>query len=1326
MSESPPSSLDDLARQIDRAMQGDRFALNRDWKGLLRQRETGKPFDQAQAKFEERLRKSLDRRESRERGVPKIEYDASLPIAEHRDSIREAIARHQCVVLCGETGSGKSTQIPKICLEMGRGITGVIGHTQPRRIAARSVAARVAEELKLSVGQGVGFKVRFTDATSPGTYIKLMTDGILLAETQSDRFLDQYDTIIVDEAHERSLNIDFLLGYIRRLLPKRPDLRLIITSATIDAARFSDFFGSEHGPAPVIEVAGRTYPVETWYRPPDEDEETGESDWFGAMVGAVEEVCGYGEGDVLIFLPTERDIREAHNVLKSLTVRGPRPEVLPLYGRLSEKEQNRIFQPHTGRRIVLATNVAESSLTVPGIRYVIDPGTARISRYAPQSKIQRLPIEAISKASADQRKGRCGRVGPGICVRLYSESDYTNREQYTPPEIQRTNLASVILQTKALGLGRIEDFPFLDPPSPAAVRSGLRTLFELGATNEADQLTDIGRSLARLPVDPRIGRMIIEADREHCLTEVLIIAAALEVRDPRERPHEHQQAADEAHRKFTHEASDFLSFLKLWDQFEAWDDELTRKQLEKTCHKNFLSFMRMREWRDLFRQLREMAESSGLKTTKRHDDPQAIHRAVLSGLLSNVAQKGETHEYRGAGGQTFVLWPGSALFKSKPKWIVAAELVETTRKFARTVAGIDPAVIERLADHLVKRTYSEPVWDRKAGSVMANEKVLLFGLPIVVQRRVRYGSIAPEAARPIFIDQALVHHEMDTTAPFHRHNVALKEELAGWQAKLRQSQIFASEEAQFEFFDKLLPPTVYDVPSLDKWRKQAEQAKPEVLFLRKEILLENPNASLRTDLFPDQIRIGTMNLRVEYDLAPGESHDGLTIFVPVEGAGQLSETRLAWLVPGMLEEKVAALIKSLPKDVRRYFVPVPETAAAVVPQLRFGEGDLLAQMASTLRQICGENVTAEMFELDRLPDYLRARIRLVDGAGKAVTEGRDLKALQRQATTVAGAAGASVQDDRWQKDGLKEWPAEILPQQVTIRRAGAEVPAFPMLIDQGGAVGLRLSLDKAVAERNTKRATVRLFAAAEHRKLKEQINWWPNRGELNLHSTTLPKADPLLPTPSAAVGPEAGPGAGAAAGFEYQLELRLAERALFLEGTAPRTQAEFAERCRKARGLIPVAVQDVQKLVLPLLKSFHEIRRTLDQVKAPLLVPLASEIRSQIEHLMAPGFLWLCPWPWLQQYPRYLKAISTRWERLIGGGFDRDKSLAAAVRTHVARYQDHLQRKSKSPDFDPWTDPFRWLLEEYRVSVFAQQVGTVIPVSEKRMNQAWVELTAKR
>ncbi len=1020
------STISQLERDIRQAMGAERFRLRRRLRNIKDAQRAGKPFDRNLSRLARDVEKSVQERKDRINGVPAIEYDPELPITAKKDEIAAAIREHPVIVVCGETGSGKSTQLPKICLEIGRGIDGMIGHTQPRRIAARSVSARIAEELKSPLGQQVGFKIRFTDATKPSTYIKLMTDGILLAESQNDRFLNQYDTIIIDEAHERSLNIDFLLGYIKRLLPKRRDLRLIITSATIDAARFSEHFAGENGPAPVIEVSGRAYPVETRYRPlvSEDPDDEGEPDPMDCLKAAVDELAlEKPAGDMLIFLPTEREIREAAQTLRGhkipLDAPGRLTDILPLYGRLSTKEQNRVFQPSKWRRIVLATNVAESSLTVPGIRYVIDTGTARISRYSARSQVQRLPIEPISQASADQRKGRCGRIGPGICVRLYSEEDYETRDRFTPPEIQRTNLASVILQTMSLNLGHLEDFPFLDPPKSSVIRDGYKTLFELGALDDKDRLTEIGKQLSRLPVDPRIGRMILAGQTENCLHEVLIIASALELQDPRERPLDKQQAADAAHEQFKHEDSDFLSYLKLWDFYHKLRNDVSRSRLRKACRQHFLSYNRLREWADIYQQLLRLVEEAGFKLQKRKDDFEAIHRALLTGLLSNIAYRAETYEYTGAGGTKFQLWPGSGLFEKKPKWVLAAELVETNRRYLRTVAKLNPNWIEPLAGHLINKSHSEPHWDAEAGSVMAFEKVSLFGLTIVPRRRVRYGPIDPQKSRELFIQHGLVEGEMETRLEFFAHNQKLLEEVAGMQAKSRQRDLLLGEEAQYDFYDKRLLAEVFDVPSLERWWKDAKCREPRLLYMSKSDLLKEGGEVLADEDFPNALTIDRMRLRLEYHLEPGSAEDGITLVVPKEGVNQLEPQRLGWLVPGLLEEKITALIKSLPKDLRRCFVPAPDTAKEVLKVLHFGQGDMTAEVAKVLSRIAGEPILPTAFDTSRLPSHLRMNVRVVDqdrrsrrrGAGFGNSAGRDWvrkrRRVLRRWTTAPGTGRTS-------------------------------------------------------------------------------------------------------------------------------------------------------------------------------------------------------------------------------------------------------------------------------------------------------------------------------
>ncbi len=1328
-----PADLDD---QIARTMRWDQFRLTRAWRAVQQLGAQGKPFDSQLQKLMADVEKSTRAREQRVADLPKITYDAELPITARREEILAAIRDHQVIVVCGETGSGKSTQLPKMCLEAGRGISGLIGHTQPRRIAARSVGARLAEELGVKLGQQVGYKIRFNDVSSPRSLIKLMTDGILLAESQNDRFLDRYDTIIIDEAHERSLNIDFLMGYIKKILPRRPDLRVIITSATIDAERFAEFFGRPRaesleprargdaqeatdeagstgvihsqeslalGPrlsalgSPIISVSGRTFPVEVRYRPPEVDHDNDDIDWSQAVGDAVDELCREGSGDILVFLPTEMEIRELTKSLGGRGRAGETLDLLPLYGRLSEAEQNRIFSPSRSRKVVLATNVAESSLTVPGIHYVIDTGTARISRYAPQSKVQRLPIEPISRASADQRKGRCGRIAPGICIRLYEQSDFNEREAYTPPEILRTNLASVILQTKALQLGHLADFPLLDPPPAAAIRSGERTLFELGAIDESDKLTPIGKTLSQWPVDPGIARMILAADEEQCLEEILIIAAALEIRDPRERPADKQFAADSAHQKFADERSDFMSYLKLWDFAQEQTEKLSRGQFQRACHQNFLSSLRLREWSDLARNLRQIAEEHGLKSRPRKNNPEAIHRAVLTGLLSNIALKGEKNDYTGAGNQQLNLWPGSVAFKTKPRWIVAAELVETSKRYARVIAPVDPMWIERLATHLVKKTYSDAAWDSRSGAVMATERVLLFGLPIVTGRRVRYSLVEPELCRKLLIEHVLMQGDYQGSEPFHRHNTALREELADWQAKLRQSQLFASEEAQFDFFDSQVPPHIADVHTLRSWLKSVEKMLPNALCLTREVLLANPDVALPENAFPDELSVGKLNLPVEYALEPGQVSDGLTITVPRAGIGQLSAEQLNWLVPGLLEEKVTALIKSLPKELRRLFVPVNDVLPQILTQLKYGEGSLNDQLAVALRRVSGEHVPVTAFEETRLPDHLRINIRMVDDNGAVLQESRDLAELQRGVRSQIAAAPTTITEKQWNRTGITDWTDFELPAEITINRGGIDVRAYPMLVDRGESVSLTLSTDAGQAERQTKRALVRLLLIAEAKRVKEQVEWLPRFQQICVYATTLPDH------------PE----------FRSNVQWRLAERALAFDGPPPRNAVQWRETLKRARSQMTVAVQDLSRLLEPLMVAYHQTRKLIGQQSGSTLQYAIDDTRSQLEGLFAPGFLTHVPWPWLAQYPRYLQAVQMRWQKITSGGYTKDRAAFATISAHMERWRQHVQRHSTRPDFDPFVPQYRWLIEESRVASFAQSLGLGVAVSEKKLLDAW-------
>jgi ATP-dependent helicase HrpA len=1337
------TSLGDLEAEIRRAHGADRHRLRRQLRNIQQARQAGKPHDRNLARLIEDVERSVARRAAREAGRPQIRFDDELPISARREQIAEAIRRHQVVVVSGETGSGKSTQLPKICLELGRGIDGLIGHTQPRRIAARSVASRVADELAAPLGREVGFKIRFTDATSPQTYVKLMTDGILLAELQNDPFLNAYDTIIIDEAHERSLNIDFLLGQLKRLLPKRLDLKLIITSATIDAERFAAHFGtpveqpgcSEAAglPAdavPVINVAGRTYPVEVRYRPTEPDEEGNEPDLFGAIGAAVEELAREGPGDVLLFMPTERDIHEAAKVLRGRAIPGDpgrRTEILPLYARLSAAEQNRVFEPHSCRRIVIATNVAESSLTVPGIRYVIDPGTARISRYSPRSQMQRLPIEPVSQASADQRKGRCGRIGPGICVRLYGEQDYLNRERYTPPEIQRTNLASVILQTMALRLGPIEEFPFLDPPRPEAIRDGYRTLFELGAIDDKRELTELGRRLSRLPVDPRIARIILAGQDEGCLPEMLIVAAALEVQDPRERPIDKQQAADEAHAKFAHEESDFLSWLKLWDFYHKLRDELSRNQLRKACRQNFLSYNRMREWGDVYLQLRELVEQTGLRTAggrgprraaaeKRRDGAAetspsreltveksaAIHRAVLTGFLSNIAFRSETSGYTVAGGQKAFLWPGSALFAKKPKWIVAAEFVETTRRYVRTAAGIDPAWIEAIAGHLASRSYSEPQWDAESSSAVAFEKVSLFGLTIVPRRRVRYGPIDPARSRELMIRHGLVEGEFRTRGEFFEHNRKLVDELHGLQAKSRRFDLLRGDEARYEFYGARIPAHVYDGPRFEKWRRAAEREDPRLLFMSRSDLLRADADLVEEGRFPDTIAVRQMKLPLEYHLEPGSDRDGITLAVPLEALNQLDQQRLGWLVPGLLEEKTVALIKSLPKQLRTRFVPVPDTARQVLARIRFGEGSFEEALARELSRIAGEPIPAGALQVSSLPRHLRMNVRVTDAQGGELAAGREVGELRQQLGARAAASLAAIDDPGRNRDGITSWDFGELAREATIERSGLTLKGYPSLVDRGESVSLRLADTAEKAARDTRSGVRRLFVFGAQRELKMQVEWLPNLKQVLLLASTLRDSSR----------------------FRAQLADLIAERAFFYEDrNLPRTEADFQARAKLGRNRISLAVQDIGKLIGPLMEAYQEARVGLERATAPALHDAVADIESQFDLLTTPGFLSTTPLPWLTQYPRYFRAISRRLKKLAGGGVPRDQQSYEQIRTRWQACLRLLQQHGESGCYDPRVEYYRWMLEEFRVSLFAQELGTAVPVSAARLDEQWEKIT---
>ncbi|MHC5022843.1 MAG: ATP-dependent RNA helicase HrpA [Planctomycetota bacterium] len=1287
--------LNTLSSRLDQCMLVDQPRLRRQAQAIRRDEKRGRAVGARLRRLAEAVDDSVACRREREVRRPQPEFPPQLPVVEHRQAIADALASHQVVVVCGETGSGKSTQLPKICLEMGLGAAGMIGHTQPRRVAARSIAARIAHELHRPVGEEVGYKIRFSDRTGPRCFIKVVTDGMLLAETRSDRALRQYDTIIIDEAHERSLNIDFLLGYLKRLLPRRPELKLIITSATIDPASFSAHFGD----APIIEVSGRTFPVQVLYRPPvaadPDDREFRRSE---LILDAVDEVAAAGRGDILVFLPGEREIRETAEALRKH--HPPQTEILPLYARLSASEQDRVFRPHPGRRIVLATNVAETSLTVPGVHYVVDPGLARISRYSPRRKVQLLPIEPVSQASADQRAGRCGRVAEGVCIRLYEEADYRGREAYTEPEILRTNLASVILQMHALELGRVEDFPFLQPPRRVMVRDGYATLHELGALDESSRLTEVGRQLASLPVDPRIGRMLLEAEREDCLSEVLVIAAALSVPDPRERPMEARDRADAAQQQFVDESSDFMALLNIWAFYHDRRRHLSWNKLRRCCQEHFLSFMRMREWVDVHRQLKRLMTESGHHL---NDDPATydrVHRAILAGLLSNIAMKGDSHAYTGAGGKLIHVHPGSGLFRKGPKWIVAAELVETTRLYARLAAKIQPEWLERLAPHLVQRRYADPVWSERSGRVMANETVTLFGLTIVPRRRVHYGPIDPVASRELFIHHGLVEGEMRSDGPFLEHNRTMLERIETLQAKSRRRDLLADALAQYAFYDARLPGDVYSTSRFERWRRQSERKSPRLLYMQESDLLVGDAGAVTREQYPDQLDVGGVLCSTEYRHEPGHPEDGVTVLVPLAAAGQVDARRLEWLVPAYLQEKITALLRSLPKALRRNFVPAPDFAAACAARLEPGTGSLPDAIASALEAMTGIEIPPDAWSIETLPDHLRMNVRIIDEQGEAITHGRDLAALRRAVGAEARQALAASADDSFNRHGLVAWDVGDLPEQVRVRRGGAEFIGHPALVDEQNAVGLQL-LDTSPAAAASHRAGVR-------RLLRLQL-----AGEIDFQLPALPGIESMR-LQYAAADPSTR--------LDDELALLIAERACLGDDPPPRTAAGFEACLNGGFSRIWEVGLEIAARAGEILEVWSELATGLDRPVPDAWAASVQDIRGQLADLLPARFLTRTPWDRLGHLPRYLRGAALRFQRLAHGGHRRDERALAELdelrQPYVARA---AQLRADGID-DPACASFRWLLEEWRIALFAQELGTVQPVSRKRLARAWSEV----
>lgn len=1243
---------------------------------------------------------------ARQAAVPTITYP-DLPVSARRQEIADAIRGNQVVVIAGETGSGKTTQLPKICLEAGRGIRGTIGHTQPRRLAARTVAQRIADELASPLGETVGYSVRFTDRVGDRTLIKLMTDGILLAEIQRDRRLLRYDTLILDEAHERSLNIDFLLGYLRELLPRRPDLRVIVTSATIEPQRFAAHFEN----APIIEVSGRTYPVEVRYRPlevavpsastddPDDPDHeivrTETRDEIEAIVDAIRELEAEPPGDVLVFLSGEREIRDTADALTFLTNGPGHTEVLPLYARLPTAEQQKVFAPHTGRRVVLATNVAETSLTVPGIRYVIDPGNARISRYSRRLKVQRLPIEPISQASAAQRAGRCGRVAPGVCIRLYSEQDFAARPRYTEPEILRTNLAAVLLQMAALQIGDIEKFPFLDPPDRRSVRDGVQLLVELGAFDGRGAITELGRRLARLPVDPRLGRMILQAETEGCVREMLVLAAALSIPDPRERPSDREEAAREKHARFADEHSDFMSYLNLWHYLRGQRKSLSGSAFRRMCRSEFLHYLRIREWQDLVGQLRSIAGDLGIveDTAGEPADPARVHAALVAGLLSHVGMRREdTREYLGARNANFVLAPGSVLTKRPPRWVVVAELVETSRLYGRTAARIQPEVVERVAGDLVQRTYSEPHWDAKRGEVMAYERVTLYGLPLVARRRVGYARIEPVVARELFIRHALVEGEWQTRHHFFRDNARLRAELEELEERARRRDLLVGDDDVYALYDARVPTEVVSARHFDAWWKRQRHKTPDLLtFTRADLLRTDDKAG--TDR-PTTWRTGDAALPLTYRFEPGAADDGVTVHVPIDVLARLGGDEFAWQVPALREELVTALIRSLPKDLRRNFVPAPDTARAVLAAIEPAAEPLLSALQRELRRRTGVLVPVEAFDLDKLPPHLRVTFAVESPDGAEVARGKDLQELQERLTTPARRAVAHAVAGELERTGLRDWPDDLdeLPRVIERAVQGRTVRGFPAFVDTGGAVDLRVLATPDEQHRAIGpglRRLVRLSVASPVKAIARQLD--PRTrltlgtnpdGDLSalLEDCADAAADTLMPTPVW-------------------------------------TRGEFvALQERLGKTLAPTAAE-IARAVERVLAAAHDVRLLLPTNPPPAHSEAIADVRAQLDRLLPPGFVTATGRAHLADLTRYLLAIRRRLDGLARGA-QADRERMDRVHAVQDAYDELLRELPRTARTDPDVLDIARQIEELRVSLWAQQLGTPRPVSEQRIYRA--------
>jgi len=1304
-------------QSIVNVMAQDHYRLQRRLSDIEKLARAKKPYEQALEKWQQQLLVSQTKVVNRSKLIPAVIEFPDLPVCEKRDDIAQLIANNQVVVLAGETGSGKTTQIPKICLSIGRGTRGLIGHTQPRRIAANTVATRIAEELHTRLGDKVGYQVRFSDQSSEQTLIKVMTDGILLAEIQHDPYLNKYDTLIIDEAHERSLNIDFLLGYLKQLLPRRPDLKLIITSATIDLEKFSQHFNN----APIIEVSGRTYPVDVWYRPlfessakEDEGEDT-EQDIYSAMVEAVHEIESHEKssggprgGDILIFLSGEREIREAADTLRKAQF--AHMEVIPFYARLSLAEQQRVFAPHTGRRIVLATNVAETSITVPGIRYVIDPGFARISRYSYRTKVQRLPIEPVSQASANQRKGRCGRVAEGICIRLYSEDDFNNRPAFTDAEILRTNLAAVILQMLQLKMGDIHKFPFIDAPDHRLISDGYKLLEELQAVNTKNQLTSVGTQLSKLPLDPRLARMLLAAQEQSCVRELLIIASALSVQDPRERPVEKQQTADQSHRRFWTEFSDFAGFVNLWDYFETQRQELSQNQLRKLCKKEFLNYMRLREWRDIHHQLCVAIKDLGFQVNTVPAGYDPVHKALLSGLLGNLGFNHEEREYLGARNRKFSIFPGSSLIKKTPKWIMAAELIETSKLFAHTVAKIEPEWALAAAEHLVKRQYFEPHYNSHSGQVMAYEKVSLYGLTLIEKKSVIYSHIDPAVCREVFIRAAFVEGQYaenpkrknlqrkGAVNDFFAHQQSLLKELDDLEAKSRRRDILADEQVIFEFYNEVIPEHIINLAGFENWRRKAEQENPRGLFISRETLMRHGALDITHAQFPNELEWRGMVFPLTYHFEPNHSDDGVSIHVPMSVLHQLPEQRLEWLVPGMLREKCISLVKSLPKSLRKNFVPVPDVVDKALAAMSPDNKPLTDALGLQLKRQTGIDVGVDAWLETQVDNYYRFNIKVVDDKGKVIASSRDLKPLREKyrAQVQQNIQSAATNIER---ENIIQWDFDTLPQAIQLQRNGIGIRAYPALVDKTTSVALQVLDNPQQAVELTQRGLARLMFLQLNQAVKYLQKELLKGQEIALTFANIGSRDQVA---------------------DDIILAAIKQLALNDQNQLPRTKIDFDNLVESIRDKLVAHAQEIYTHLLASLKLLVDVRKNIKQQKNALALAFAlGDIQEQLKHLFYVGIVYKTPDEWLRQYPRYLRAIQLRLEKAALNP-QKDKLTLLEIQPYWQRLQEYLEKEGAFVmSQNTALMEYRWWIEELRVSLFAQTLKTQVPISPKRLDKQW-------